>query len=105
MAKATLLTKEQALNLQYGHHISDIDGNMYKINGKPQIWKKTGEWRVPIKYGFNGPYGYIESKNLHVFINPESMEYPFSIRSIKQERQRNKARQIRYAGKIYKVKF
>jgi hypothetical protein len=105
MVKVTLLTKEQALNLQYGHYISDIDGNMYKINGKPQITKRTGEWRIPIKYGFNGPYGYIDSSNLKVFINPSSMEYPFSIRYTKQERQRNKARQIRYAGKIYKVKF
>ena len=109
--KIGLMTKAQALSLGYGDHIYDKYGAEYKVNGKPQIYftmtskgrKKTGEWRVPIKYGLYD-YGYISAENLDIFLKPHSVSY-HDITHKKHERQMNKDRQIRYAGKIYKVKF
>lgn len=104
--KIGLMTKAQALSLGYGDHIYDKYGAEYKVNGKPQI-KKTGaltyQWKVPIKYGLYD-YGYISAENLDIFLKPHSVSY-HDITQKKHERQMNKDRQIRYAGKIYKVKF
>jgi hypothetical protein len=98
--KTGVLHKEQALNLRYGEHIYDKQGNQYKVNGKPRLI--NGELRVPIKYGLY-QYGYITPSNMNEFLSPYSVSYG-EITLKKHQRQMNKNRQIRYAGKIFKVK-
>lgn len=67
------MTKEQALALKPGQVLhttypgwpacEDRHSNRWKVNGKPQTWKRDADrWRVPIKHG-QWSYDYIDADN------------------------------------------
>lgn len=40
----------------------------WRVNGKCQTWKRSPErFSLPLKYGFNGPYTYLDETNAHLF--------------------------------------
>jgi hypothetical protein len=76
------MTSEQAKQLQYRtevHYgecktfVGPRGGETYKIecwrvNGAVKLWKRSPErFSIPIKYGFNGPYHYIDETNCESF--------------------------------------
>ena len=79
------MTLEQVLALTYRDEVH-LNGCTYKIgprggvketietwrvNGRIKRWKRdTNAVRVPIKYGFRGPHGYIDEHNMGDFHLP-----------------------------------
>ncbi len=69
-----MITKEQALTENYFHEGKCFlvgnrhKGASYRRNGKTKLWKtRPDSFRVPIKRGLYGPYGYITEKNASCF--------------------------------------
>lgn len=41
---------------------------VWRVNGACKTWKRAPErFSVPIKYGFRGPYAYVDEGNCHLF--------------------------------------
>ena len=76
-----MLTRQQALNLLHGDHLHvngclktigprggvKIKIEVWRVNGAIKIWKTSDRFRIPIKFGFSGPYSYITEHNLNQF--------------------------------------
>jgi len=67
-----MVTKEQALELKHGQELhttypgwpscTDSHSNTWRVNGRPKVWKRSGAWRVPIKFGLHS-YDYVDQDN------------------------------------------
>jgi hypothetical protein len=75
------ITLEQAKSLRYGQTLyhaknrnSDGTPQRWRVNGKPQVWKRTpSRVRVPLKYGLYS-YDAIDETTLDlVYLNEEEV--------------------------------
>jgi hypothetical protein len=71
-----MVTKEQAIAAGFGrtefHYGSfcatDSGPETWRVNGKCKTWKRRpNDWRLPIKWGFRGPFGYVTPGNAGLF--------------------------------------
>ena len=61
------MTLEELVQLKYGQILRSADGRRYKVNGKPQSYKRNiNNARMPVKHGLY-TYGYVTSSNIHLF--------------------------------------
>jgi hypothetical protein len=77
-----MITREQALAADYrtefhaGECVKTIGPRggeklrqeTWRVNGKCKVWKREpARFQLPLKFGFNGPYTYLDETNAHLF--------------------------------------
>ena len=64
-------TEDELLRLVKDHYwttyvLHDKHHNRWKINGQPKIWKRSGDWQIPLKHGMYD-FGYLTNSNFDSF--------------------------------------
>lgn len=77
-----MVTREQALQLRHRDELHAGEckvtigprggttdrREVWRVNGQTKTWKTDAtRFQVPLKYGFNGPYTYLDETNANLF--------------------------------------